>query len=243
MSNVSSVTKNQTQRGALPVAEFRSLLYDNTRHGKDVNGMQNMQHLRKVRSVAPMQTAKTGYIIVSLLLCAVGLFLMFRPDTGSAWIGNVAGILLILFGVIKIIGYCSKDLYRLAFQFDLAFGILLLVLGIVILTKPENLLNFLCVVTGLYVTADSLMKLQTANDARAFGIRTWWVILLTAVLTGAVGVLLMLRPGESVSLMIRILGGVLVAEGALNLITVLMTVKIVQNQKPDIIDVQSEEGD
>ena len=63
------------------------------------------------------------------------------------------------------------------------------------------------------------------------------------MLTGAVGVLLMLRPGESVSLMIRILGGVLVAEGALNLITVLMTVKIVQNQKPDIIDVQSEEGD
>ena len=205
--------------------------------------MQNMQHLRKVRSVAPMQAAKTGYIIVSLLLCAVGIFLLFRPEVSSAWLGNVAGVLLLIFGVFKIVGYYSKDLYRLAFQFDLAFGILLMVLGIVILSKPENLLNFLCVVTGLYVTADSLMKLQTAGDAKAFGIRSWWVILLTSLLTGAIGVLLMLRPGESVSLMIRILGAVLIAEGSLNLITVLMTVKIIRNQVPDIIDVTNEKGD
>ena len=202
-----------------------------------------MQTIRKVRSVVPMQTAKTGYIVVSLALCLLGLFLMIRPDISTAFIGNFAGTLLLIFGIIKIIGYYSKDLYRLAFQFDLAFGILLLILGCVILSKPENLLHFLCVVTGMYVTADSLMKLQTAHDARAFGIASWWVILSAALATGLVGILLMLRPSQSVSLLMRLFGGVLLAEGILNYVTVLMTVKIVRNQVPDVIDVHGEEGD
>lgn len=211
-----------------------------TEKGKDVTIMHTV---RRVRSVVPMQTAKTGYIVVSLILSLLGLLLLFRPDISTAMIGNFAGTLLLVFGVIKIIGYYSKDLYRLAFQYDLAFGILLMVLGIVILTKPENLLHFLCVVTGLYVTADSLLKLQTAHDAREFGLRKWWVILAAAVLSGAVGILLMLRPSASVSLLMRLFGGVLLAEGILNLLTVLMTVKIIRNQVPDVIEVHSEEGD
>lgn len=202
-----------------------------------------MQTVRKVRSVIPMQTAKTGYVVISMLLSLLGLVLVFRPKISTVCIGNFAGILLVVFGIIRIIGYYSKDLYRLAFQYDLAFGILLLVLGAVILTKPENLLHFLCVAAGMYVTADSLMKLQTAHDARVFGLRKWWVILAAALLTGAVGVLLMLRPSESTVLLMRLFGSVLLAEGILNLLTVLMTVKIIRNQVPDMIDANSEEGD
>lgn len=202
-----------------------------------------MQSIRKVRSVVPMQAAKTGYIVISLLLALTGITLLILPEISTALIGDLAGSLLLLFGVFKIVGYYSKDLYRLAFQFDFAFGFLLLVLGIVILTKPAQLLQFLCVVTGLYVTADSLSKIQTAYDAKRFGIPHWWMILLIAICTGIIGILLMLRPSESTNLMVQIFGGVLLAEGLLNLITVLMTVKIVRNQVPDMIDIQYKEGD
>ena len=198
--------------------------------------------MKNVRSVLPMQTAKTGYIILSFVLCLFGIFLICRPDVSTAVIGSFAGILLIVFGIFKLIGYFSKDLYRLAFQFDLAFGILMLVLGIVILTKPENLLHFLCIVTGLYVTADGLMKLQTAHDAHRFGIGKWWAILAAAILTCILGVALLLRPGASTALIMRLFGCVVLAEGILNLLTVLMTVKIVRNQRPEIIDATYTEG-
>ncbi len=199
--------------------------------------------MRKTRSVLPMQAAKTGYIVLSVLLCVLGIFLIARPDISTAVIGSFAGILLIAFGIFKLIGYFSKDLYRLAFQFDLAFGILMLVLGAVILTKPENLLHFLCIATGIYVTADGLMKLQTAHDAYRFGLRSWWAILTAAVLTCILGVALLLRPGESTSIIMRLFGCVVLAEGILNLLTVLMTVKIIRNQQPDIIDASYTEGD
>lgn len=196
-----------------------------------------------VRSVVPMRTAKTGYIIVSLLLCLFGGMLLCKPDFSTALIGSLAGWLMIAFGIFKLIGYFSRDLYRLAFQFDLAFGVLMLVIGIIILTKPENLLQFICIVTGLSVTADSLLKLQTAADAKRFGIGRWWMILLAGILTGVLGILLLTRPAASANLLVRLFGAVMLAEGILNLVTVLLTVKIIHNQRPDIIDAYYEEGD
>lgn len=197
--------------------------------------------MRTVRSVLPMQTAKAGYIVISAVLSLLGIFLMRQPDVSTAAVGTAAGVLLVIFGIIRLIGYFSRDLYRLAFQFDLAVGILLLILGIILLTKPQNLLHFLCVVTGMYVTADGLMKLQTAHDAHRFGIASWWMILAAALLTSAAGVCLLVRPAQSVRIVMQLFGAVLLAEGLLNLLTVLVTVKIVRNQKPDVIDIDYEE--
>ena len=202
-----------------------------------------MNDMRKTRSILPMQAAKTGYIILSLVLCMLGVFLIARPDVSVAVIGSFAGILLVVFGIFKLIGYFSKDLYRLAFQFDLAFGLLMLVLGIVILSKPENLLHFLCITAGIYITADGLMKLQTAHDAHVFGIGRWWVILAAAILTCILGIILMLRPGAGTALIMRLFGCAVLAEGILNLLTVLMTVRIIRNQRPEIIDASFTEGD
>ncbi len=197
--------------------------------------------MRTVRSVLPMQTAKAGYAVISVILGLLGVFLIRQPDVSTAAVGTAAGVLLVTFGIVKLIGYFSRDLYRLAFQFDLACGILLVILGIVLLTKPQDLLHFLCIVTGLYVTADGLMKLQTAHDAHRFGLHSWWVILSAALLTAAAGIVLLVRPAQSVRIIMQIFGIVLLAEGLLNLLTVLMTVKIVRNQKPDIIEVPYEE--
>lgn len=197
--------------------------------------------MRTMRSVLPMQTAKAGYIVISAVLSLLGIFLMRQPDVSTAAVGTAAGVLLVIFGIIRLIGYFSRDLYRLAFQFDLAVGILLLILGIILLTKPQNLLHFLCVVTGMYVTADGLMKLQTAHDAHRFGIASWWMILAAALLTSAAGVCLLVRPAQSVRIVMQLFGAVLLAEGLLNLLTVLVTVKIVRNQKPDVIDIDYEE--
>ena len=197
--------------------------------------------MRTMRSVLPMQTAKAGYIVISAVLSLLGIFLMRQPDVSTAAVGTAAGVLLVIFGIVRLIGYFSRDLYRLAFQFDLAVGILLLILGIILLTKPQNLLHFLCVVTGMYVTADGLMKLQTAHDAHRFGIASWWMILAAALLTSAAGVCLLVRPAQSVRIGMQLFGAVLLAEGLLNLLTVLVTVKIVRNQKPDVIDIDYEE--
>ena len=148
---------------------------------------------------------------------------------------------MLLFGFIKMIGYFSKDLYRLAFQYDFAFGILIMALGIIMIARANVMMSIICIILGIYVLADALLKVQIAIDAKAFGIAKWWLILAVAILTGVVGFLLVLRPSESAQVLMVLLGLSLIAEGLLNLITILTAVKIIRRQRPEIIDTDTAE--
>lgn len=187
-----------------------------------------------MRSVTPMKAAKTGYITISAIYCILGLVLIIHPSFSAQVVAVLCGAALIVFGIVKIAGYFSKDLFRLAYQFDLATGILLILLGVIVMIKPDNFLNLLCVVLGITVLIEGLFKIQVAMDSKSFGIKRWWLIMALAVLSGIHGVLLIFRPDEGMNFLLILLGLSLLCNGVLNLITVLTAVKIVNNQQPDL---------
>lgn len=195
----------------------------------------------KTRCTIPMWVAKTGYIIMSLAFCAAGGVLIARPGLSAGLIGRVLGGAMILFGAVKLVGYFSRDLYRLAFQYDLGFGLLLIALGVLVLLRPAQVLDFIFTALGIAVLTDGLYKVQIAVDARRFGISTWWLTLILAIAAGAVGLALVFRPWDSVRLLTILLGAALLAEGVLNLCVAVSTVKIVNHQRPDVIEVTSYE--
>lgn len=190
----------------------------------------------RMRSVAPMQIAKIGYLILSVIYCIVGVLFIARSDIGTQVLTRMLGVAMIVFGGVKIVGYFSKDLYRLAFQYDLELGIILAVLGIVVLADPFGTIAFLLIVMGICILADALFKIRIAADAKRFGIEAWWLILILAFLTAVLGLLLAFRPWDSANIMTMLLGIALLSEGVLNFCVALSTVKIVKNQYPDIID-------
>ena len=190
----------------------------------------------KMRSVTAMRVAKVGYIVMSLILCALGVCFLVRPDLLAGILAVILGIALLVFGAVKLVGYFSRDLFRLAFQYDLELGILSVVLGILLLLRPVESLSVLLAALGVAVLADALFKVRIARDARRFGIRPWWVILALALVSGALGVLLLLRPWRSAQVLTALLGVGLLATGALNFAVAVSTVKIVKNQYPDVIE-------
>ena len=189
----------------------------------------------KMRSIIPMKIAKSGYVIMSLAFCLIGILFMTRPQASAILIGRALGIAMIVFGIIKLIGYFSKDLFRLAFQYDLEIGILLLLLGVIAVTETIDVMNFIFIAVGVAILVDALFKARIAFDSKAFGISTWWTILTLAIATGLIGLALVFRPWESASLLTVLLGVALFAEGILNLCVAVCTVKIIKNQYPDVI--------
>ena len=185
-----------------------------------------------------IKAAKIGYIMISILLCALGIVLIAVPDFSVTLLCKLSGGIMMLFGLVKIIGYCSKDLYRLAFQFDLAFGILLMALGIILIIRTDAMVNLICIVMGICVLADALLKIQISIDSKDFGIQKWWLILTMATLTGVAGFLLVFRPSESIQIIMILFGIALITEGVLNLITILTAVKIIRHQLPEVIDAE-----
>ena len=173
-----------------------------------------------------IQLAKYGSVAVAALLCLLGTALIAVPDLSVPMLRRYGGLLLILFGCIKLIGYLSGDLYRLAFQYDLACGILLPVLGILLLVRTDTMMPLIFLLFGMYILADALLKVQISVDAKRFGLSAWWVILTAAVVTGIVGLLLMFCPYEHLQTGIFLLGLTLLAEGILTIITMMTAVSI-----------------
>lgn len=188
-----------------------------------------------MRSTKAIRIAKTSYIILSALFIVLGVGLIALRDLSVSLIGIAAGVMLIAFGIVKLIGYFSKDLYRLAFQFDLSLGLMLAVLGVgvIILRNPDQAMSFLCLMLGIATMADGLFKLQSALDARRFGLKSWLLILTLAVGAGVVGALLMLRPMQSARALTVLLGIGMMLEGVLNLCVALFSIKIIRHQRVD----------
>ena len=193
----------------------------------------------KMRSVTPMRIAKIGYIVMSVLFCAAGILFIAAPELSVSIIGVCIGVAMILFGIVKLIGYFSKDLFRLAFQFDLEFGILMMILGVIVLFNPKNLMAFICVALGISILLDGLFKIRIAMDSKQFGIKSWWLILALAIVTGVIGVFLIFDSVIGARTLSVLLGLTLLSEGVLNLYTVISTVLIVKNQMPDVIEVDA----
>ncbi len=186
-----------------------------------------------MRSSAPIFAAKAAYLAISAVISLIGLAMLLFPGVSAELTGTVIGIAMIAFGLIKLAGYFSRDLFRLAFQFDLAFGLLLIAIGVIVVINPIDALSFICVALGIPILADGLFKIQIAVDSRRFGIRNWWVILIVALITGFFGLTLVFRPAESAAVLMLMLGAALITEGALNMLTVLSAVKIIKHQQPD----------
>ena len=185
-----------------------------------------------------IKKAKHAYITISVIMLVLGLVLLIWPKMSLSVLCYLIGAMLIIGGVVKLVGYFSKDLYRLAFQFDLAFGILSILLGVVFIINPEHIISILPIVMGIFILVEGVLRVQTAMDAKTFGLSTWWMMILLAIATSACGLLLIFKPFESAIAMMMLLGVTLLIDGVQNLWVAIYTVKVSER---NVIDVDYKE--
>lgn len=186
-----------------------------------------------MRSTAPVWTAKISNIAMSVCLIAFGIAVIALPSMSLEIIGITTGVMMCVFGIFRLVGYFSRDLFRLAFQYDLQIGVMSVVMGIILAAEPEQTLLIICVVFGVTVFVSGLFRSAVALQARRFGIKPWYVILGAAMLSCAFGITLLAFPAASTTAAAVILGAALIAEGVSNLAVMLTAVKIVKRRQPD----------
>lgn len=186
-----------------------------------------MEEELKIQSTVPIKIAKRGYILLSVVLCVLGVIRIAMPQFPAERFSCLCGAVCIAFGCIRLIGFYSKDLYRLAFQYDFEFGILIVFLGVLILLKPGKFVGLVSILMGTLVLADALFKVRITREARRFGIEQWWLLLILAVATAVLGGALIFCFGRQMNILF---GVTLIAEGVLSLSTALALVKIIHHQ-------------
>ena len=96
------------------------------------------------------------------------------------------------------------------------------------------MVEILSVCVGIVILIDGALKLQTAVDARKFGIEKWWLILIIALLVSIVGIILMVTPFAAQTMAAWVIGINLVLDGVLNICVVLRTVKTLRRKRLEV---------
>ena len=188
-----------------------------------------------------VKAAKTFYILCSILLCAIGTLLICLPTLSAEVLCVVLGVVSLVYGTEKIIGYFSKDMYRLAFQFDLALGIFVAIIGVILLLHPGKVLELVDFIVGLFVLIEGVFKVQTSVDAFRFGMKAWWLILMGALLSCVFGLLLLFSLLPATTVLMVFVGISLIADGAQNLFNAFYTIKSMGRVPRECFD--EEEGE
>ena len=171
-------------------------------------------------------------LIIAMLSVAAGAVLLIKPGISVIAICYVIGGIIIISGVTRITGYFSRDVFNLNYQFDFALGIFLIILGIVLICHPKHIVAMLHFIVGIIVLVDSVFKLQSALEAKHFGLDKWWLILGSAVVCAVFAILLIVYPFKTASLLIRILGLAVIVSNLENIFMIFYTVKIRKKTGP-----------
>ena len=186
-------------------------------------------------SIRMIRTAKTGYLVLAALFCAMGIAMLTLPDITLEMIGWGTGAAFTAFGIMRIIGFFSKDPYGLAFQHDPVLGVLAIALGSVLMLRRRLAVNVLALILGVEIVADNLFQIQTALDARRFGLGTWWLMLGLAIAAAIGGTLLILCPFQGMRVWVSVIGASLLAQGVMSFCVALCAIHIPPRPTPDVI--------
>ena len=183
-----------------------------------------------------MKRIKALYITISILSLLAGIALVIWPGASVITICYVVGSAAILVGAVRLAGYFSKDSYNLNFQFDFAMGLMFLILGTVLIFHPGDTVSVLHFSVGILVLVDSVFKLQTALDAKHFGLKKWWVMLLCALLCAGLGLVLVILPFRTAEILVRVTGAALAVNSGENILTAGYTVKSKKRVVPIMVE-------
>lgn len=177
-----------------------------------------------------VKSAKIMHLCSAVIFLVAGLLLALVPDfEDSGTFRNVlVGVASIIIGATGIYGYFSNDMYRLAFQQDFALGIFNVLFGILLIINPVQLSVLLPTAVSILTLLDGGNKSQMALEGKNFGIEKWYLVLISAVLEIAAGLVLILLAYHELD--VRAWMGVAMGlVGVTNFWTTMYTVRVRKN--------------
>ncbi len=168
---------------------------------------------------------KLSYAILSAAFILCGIVMLIIPEIFMYTFCYITGAVFLVKGIIRLTGYFSKDLYKIAFQFDLALGVASVILGLIIIFNSDGFLRFIPTVIGIFTLISGAFRIQSAIDAKKFGLSKWWVMLLGSVITVLAGLILILWPSESMVAIVGLIGITIIIDGIQNLFLLFYAVK------------------
>ncbi len=179
--------------------------------------------------------SKWGYILIGLLLIAIGMcFVTFRNSLTALAIsiGVILSVTAIVYGTLTI----SKKDRSVRFAFRIIFSVICLVAGITTAIFNDATVAVMISVFSLLLIVDGSFKLNTAAMSKRYSVGGWWVMLIASALIILSAFILAKYPPESINDATVWLGVTIAADGLANIFSAYWTWRYEKAEHKEICD-------
>ena len=125
-------------------------------------------------------------IIESLIFALLGIILICKPEGTLKFITFLLGTIFILTGIYKIINYfVSKGRYNF-YDYDLAYGLVACIIGIITIFFSSTIGSIFRIIIGLWIIYSSFIRMNLSTKLKALNTTIWICGLYITVNSGAI---------------------------------------------------------
>ena len=157
-----------------------------------------------------------GNIIYSAVLIVIGIVFAVWPESSRSTLVRLFGIALLLSGIAIGVTFFMKRSGR-QLPVNLVAGVILAVIGILIIARPESFVEFLVILAGAFIMLSGVMNFCQTLTMATLHFPLWWVGMIISILTIVFSVLVITKPGRIADAVFIVTGVFMVFDGLSNL--------------------------
>jgi len=163
--------------------------------------------------IETIKKSMKGMILYTIIMLVIGIIFAVNPGTSINIMNMFIAVVAMLIGGYFVFDYIRTPRENKLLSFSLAFGIVLIGIGLFIFVNPEALTKFAIKLVGIILIVKAIYKLQIALNIRKVS-RAWKYNLLVSLLTLTMGLIMIIYPDGTAEWFLRVIG-VFIALGAI----------------------------
>ena len=137
-------------------------------------------------------------IITSLIFAVLGIVMIANPEAAIEIVAAVLGITVIVIGAEKIISYFVMKGNLDFFNYELIYGIVAILFGILIITHSNTFASIVRIIIVILIAYAGLMKINISFKLKSANISAWAIVLILSIISLLAGILVMFSNTSSI---------------------------------------------
>lgn len=166
-----------------------------------------------------LKNMTVSFVFLSVLYLVLGVVLLLWPTTIMDLICYGFGVILLLYGLFSVLGFCRSEDRKGSAFLDLFLGIVALAVGAVMILCPPLIQSIIPVILGLYIAVDGLLSVKRTLELRRMDYGRWNIHLILSLVSAGLGIFIIFHPLLTEAALFQAIGVVLIYAGLSDLWT------------------------
>ena len=140
---------------------------------------------------------KSGWISIleSVIFAIIGMVLVIKPEGTIKFCAYVLGIIFICVGIYKIINYYSTKDDNDFYNYNVVYGIIAIIIGIVTMVYSSTIGSIFRIIIGIWIIYSALIRISSSIKLKNMGLKVWSYSFVLAIIMLICGIYITLNSG------------------------------------------------